>query len=177
MQIKGKLAGVSKDWKTGRFNITIEMEEGNINELEKIKDKDLQIEIKRFTKHRSLNANRMLWECLGKIATDRHEDKWDIYLRYLRLAGKYTYILAKPAAVEEIKKQWRETEEVGPIKVNGQEAIQLICYYGSSTYNSEEFSKLLDAVIEDMDLLGLDKPTTEDMRRTIEALEEQECKA
>lgn len=174
MKIKGTLVGVSRDWKTGKFHITFEMDEGNISELDRIKDKLLQITVDRFTNHRSGRANRLMWECIGQVASYEKKSKWDKYLEYIKLGGKFTYIVAKPNAVEAIKQQWREVEEVGPIEINGQQAVQLICYFGSSTYNSQEFSKLLESIIQDMEDLGLPRPTSQDMQRAIKEVEERE---
>lgn len=176
MKIRGSLSGVSRDWKSGKYQITIEMQEGNIEEIEPLKEKELAVEIKKFSQRRSLNANRLLWECLGQIATFKHEAKWDTYLHYLKQAGQFTYVCVKPNAVEAVKRQWRETEEIGEIDINGQKAVQLICYFGSSTYTSAEFKKILDYIIEDMKEIGLETPTTEEMQRTIQQLEKEQNK-
>jgi hypothetical protein len=86
----------------------------------------------------------------------------------LKRYGKYTYICVKPAVVEAVKAQWRECEEIGRVNINGQEAVQMLCYFGSSTYNTKEFSVLLDGVISEMKEMGIEAPTSEDMRRALE---------
>lgn len=171
MQIRARLKGASRDWDTGRWNITLELTEGNINELDKLKDKDLAADIKIYRKHRSKSANGMLWALIGQIAEALHADKWDVYLSEIKKHGKFVLIETIPEAVEDIKKQWREVEDIGPHTVNGTEMRQLLCYFGSSTYNTKEFSVLLDDVIEDIKELGLEAPTSEDMRRALEELE------
>ena len=50
----------------------------------------------------------------------------------------------------------------------------MLCYFGSSTYNSKEFSVLLDGVVSEMQELGLQPPPSGDMKRSIEALERKE---
>ena len=59
------------------------------------------------------------------------------------------------------------------LHVNGRKAIQLLCYYGSSTYNTKEFSVLLDGVIEHMKDLGLQPPIPRDIRSALEEWEKQ----
>ena len=76
----------------------------------------------------------------------------------LKRYGKFDYVIVKEKAVEAMKRQWRELEEVGEISVNGQKAVQLLCYYGSSTYDTKEFSVLLDGVISEMKEIGLTPP-------------------
>ena len=134
-------------------------------------DRDKVFEIKEHKEKRSNNANKLLWDCLGDIAVALRADKWDVYLMMLKRYGKYTYICAKPNAVEDIKKQWREVEEIGEIDINGQKAVQLLCYFGSSKYNTKEFSVLLDGVISEMKEMGLETPMSEDMQRALKQLE------
>jgi hypothetical protein len=140
-------------------------------EYDRTKDKLLDIEIKQHREGRSLNANALLWKCLGEIAGALRTDKWSLYLQMLKRYGEYTYICVPPKAVDMVKKQWRECEELGPISVNGREAVQMLCYYGSSTYDTAQFSRLLDGVIDEMKEMGLNPPTSEDMRRSLEEWE------
>ena len=125
----------------------------------------------KYRQKRSLDANALLWVMLQSIATTLRADKWQIYLQMLKRYGKYTYICVKPSVVEAVKQQWRECEELGEVSINGQPAIQMLCYFGSSTYNTKEFSVLLDGVISEMKEMGLDTPTSEDMKRSLEQWE------
>ncbi len=134
-------------------------------------DRDKLFEVKEHKEKRSLNANGLLWKCLGEMAEALHTDKWQVYLKMLKRYGKYTYICVKPHVVEAVKKQWRECEEIGEIEINGQKAVQLLCYFGSSTYNTKEFSVLLDGVISEMKEMGLETPMSEDMQRALKQLE------
>lgn len=174
MRIKGTLKGITKDFMTGRWNITFEMTEGNPQEVQQIQNKELAIEAKQWRDHRSGRANRMLWACLGEIAQALHADKWDLYLQKLRECGQYTLIEMPQEALPKFRAIYRECEDIGARIVDGQEMRQVLCYYGSHTYNSQEFSVLLDKVIEDMKAAGLPTPTSQEMRRAIEELEEQE---
>ena len=93
----------------------------------------------------------------------------------LKRYGTYTYICVKPKAVEAVKKQWREVEELGTVNINGQESVQLLCYFGSSTMNSHDFSILLDGVKSEMKELGLPTPDR-DIERVLKQMEEKERK-
>lgn len=178
MEFTGCIQNVVKDWQTGQFNITFSVNESSaINEIESIKDcEKLSIRAVQYRKKRSLDANALLWTCLGKIAEVLQSDKWDIYLQMLKRYGQYTYICVKPKMVEAVKTQWRETEVVGEVDINGQKAIQMLCYFGSSTYNTKEFSVLLEGVISEMSEMGLETPTSEDMRRSLEQWERMQGK-
>lgn len=175
MKFTGKLNGITRDWKTGQFLISFTVNEPTaVNDAEQIQNVEkLSIEAVKFRKKRSLDANAMMWACIGDIATALNADKWDIYLRLLKRYGKYTYICVKPNVVDAVKAQWRECEEIGEVNINGQKAVQMLCYFGSSTYNSKEFSVLLDGVISEMKEMGLTPPPSEEMRRAIELWEKR----
>lgn len=140
------------------------------NLYEQLKDKTLDIVIKAFRAKRSNDANALMWKCLTEIgyAMNPPADKWFIYLKMLKRYGQHTYICARPDAVDNIRKQWRETEVVGEININGEKAIQMLCYYGSSTLNTKEFSILLNGIISEMEQMGIPTPSSAEMRRTLE---------
>lgn len=171
MKIRGTLKSINQDWQTKKISATFELTEANASDLEKIKDQDADLEIKKHRNHRSRNANAMLWACLGEAAAFLHTDKWTLYINALRLYGQYTMVEMEPAAFEKFRNIYRECEDVGGHTVNGKEMRQVLCYYGSSTYNSEEFSRLLSGVIDDMKQAGLETPTSEEMQRALEELE------
>ena len=150
---------------------------GTVNEVIKWllgQDRDKVFEVLEYHPKRSLNANGLLWACLGEIATALRSDKWEVYLQMLKRYGKYTYICVKPHVVEAVKKQWRECEEIGTIDIDGQQAVQMLCYFGSSTYDSKEFSVLLDGVISEMKEMGLTPPPDRELKRVIEQMERKE---
>lgn len=160
------------DVTTGKWLLTFETVE--LPDIyDKTRDKDLNLEIKQHRNHRSKDANALLWECIGRLAMALRADKWDIYLLMLKRYGQYTYIVVPPNAVEMVARQWRECEVIGDININGREGVQMLCYYGSSTYDTKQFSILLDGVISEMKEIGLTAPTSEDMRRSIEEWEKQ----
>ena len=134
-------------------------------------DREKVFEIKEHKEKRSNNANRLMWECLGDLAVAMKTDKWDVYLLMLKRYGKFTYICVKPSVVDAVKKQWRECEEIGEIEINGQKAIQLLCYFGSSTMNTKEFSTLLDGIISEMKECELPTPMDRDIERAIKQFE------
>lgn len=125
-------------------------------------------DIKRHSEKRSLNANSLLWHCLDEIAKAIHTDKWNVYLMMLKRYGVFTYGVFRENKIEHIRKMWRETEVVGEVDVNGEKGIQMLLYFGSSTYNTEEFSRLLNGVISEMEQMELPTPAEEEAKRLLE---------
>lgn len=170
METTGRLKNVTIDWETN--NLIVSFEIGTVpKDIHDLKDCLLDITAKKHRNRRSKNANALLWQCIGKMAASLQADKWDVYLKMLRRYGEFNYVIIRPDAVEMMKRQWRECEELGPISVNGKNGVQMIAYYGSSTYDTKQFARLLDGVISEMDDMGLETPTSEEMRRSLETWE------
>ena len=131
-------------------------------------DSTKEWDLSEHKEKRSLDANGLLWACLQEIAQAIRSDKWSVYLQMLKRYGKFDYVIVKKKAVEAMKRQWRELEEVGEIDIHGQTAVQLLCYYGSSTYDRKEFSVLLDGVISEMKEIGLTPPPDRQTRELLE---------
>lgn len=136
-------------------------------------DREKVFDVTPHKEKRSLNQNALLWECLGQLASALRADKWEVYLQMLKRYGTYTYICVKPNAVEAVKKQWREIEELGEIDIHGQKSVQLLCYFGSSTMSAHEFSVLLDGVISEMKEMGLPTPD-KDLERLKKQMERKD---
>lgn len=134
---------------------------------------DVLLKAVKWRNKRSLNANGLLWDCLERIADALHGDKWLVYLMMLKRYGKFSYAIVRPEAVQAMRDSWRETEVLGEIDVNGEKGVQLLCYYGSSTYDTKEFSRLLDGVISEMQEMGIPTPMQEDLDRALKNWEKQ----
>lgn len=124
-------------------------------------DKDKLFEIKEHKAKRSLNANAYFWVLCQKIAEVIKSSKEEVYLEMLKRYGVFTHLIVKPEAVPKIKSQWRTAIELGEVKVNGKKGVQLQLYYGSSTYDSKEFSVLLNGVVDECKTLNIE--TLEDL--------------
>lgn len=165
----GEIVSIGIDYETRKPTCTIRLNETYFQELEMLKAFGiLDVDLKKHREKRSKDANALLWACIGEMAAFLHTDKWEVYLHLLRRYGQYTYICVKPNVVESVKKQWRECEEIGHVNINGADAVQLLCYFGSSTYNTAEFSKLLDGTISEMKEMELRTPGEREIERAME---------
>lgn len=169
MKAKGRITGIQMPFRSKRPVVSFEVQ-ADPEALEKYMDIDLDISFSRHRNRRSIDANAFLWACLGEIARAISSDTWSIYLYMLERYGKFTHILVKPEAVEQVRQVWRETKIVG--EKDGM--IQMLCFFGSSTYNTKEFSQLLDGVISEMKEMHLETPPDEEMKRLLEGMREHD---
>lgn len=112
-------------------------------------NKVLDAEIKVHRERRSLDANAYMWVLLSKLADALHTTKDELYLIMLERYGVFTHVVVKPEVVERVKQEWRTVRELGEVTINGKTGIQLQCYFGSSTYDTKEMSRLIDGVVSE----------------------------
>lgn len=121
------------------------------------KDKPLQVEITVKRKKRSLTANAALWAMLQDLAVAHKTTAEEIYLKALRDYGFYEDIAIVPSAAHRLQLNYRIVEPTGDVVYGARGRMEVYkCWPGSSTYNTKQFSHLLDMVIEDAKSEGID---------------------
>lgn len=131
----------------------------------------LEITAKKKRKKRSLDANDYLWVLCTKIA-ERLQDsklsisKEEVYRKHIRLVGKYEPLALRADAVERFCETWQRNgtgwlTEVVDSALDG--CKKVFAYYGSSTYDTKEMSRLIDSVIQDCAALGIETMTQAEM--------------
>lgn len=134
-------------------------------------DRDKLFDVTEHNEKYTRKALRFFWACVGDIATALRADKWDVYLQMLKRYSKgFTYMCIKKKALEAFKTKWRECEEIGTVNIEGEEAVQLLCYYGLSLMNKKELAVMIDGVTSEMREMGLDIPNKE-LERILKQLE------
>ena len=137
--------------------LTVQADPSVVEEqVRKVNEKPYTVKLEPLKRKRSLDANGYLWVLLQKIAEVLHTSKDEVYLEMLSRYGVFTHIVVKPNVVDRVKAEWRTVRELGEVTINGKTGIQLQCFFGSSTYDSKEFSVLLDGVIHEAEELGIE---------------------
>ena len=165
MELKARLESILWDRRKKEAKITFSS--GTFPEELETLEGDLRVTVKKWRNKRSKNANAMFWACVGEIAEATGGDNEEIYLDLLRHYGTFTYIVVKKEALEAVKRQWREVEVVCESTLGGQPAVQVKAFFGSHTFDTKEFSRLLDGTISEMRNLGITPPPSEDMQRAL----------
>ena len=112
----------------------------------KILDKLVTIKIKR--PRRSLDANAYLWILCDKLAAVLGSTKEEIYQHAVREAGR---MIVAPIPAEEADRFIQSWERRG-LGAH----VNVLLYFGSSEYDSKEFSRLLDYIIEECKEQGIE---------------------
>lgn len=163
----GELTDASRDFRTGRLKVTFTLEAADAEFINDLSNKRLTIDVKPYREKRSKDANAYLWVLIGKIAAKVRTTPEAIYRECIAdIGGNYDVVCVLDKAVEKLCQAWH-SNGVGWItktttsKVNG--CTNVFLYYGSSTYNTEQFSRLLDVVIEAAKAQGIETATPDEL--------------
>lgn len=173
MKTQGTLENITLDYLSRRTIVSFAVD-AKPAEIEGYRDMQLDVSFDKHREKRSQDANRMYWACVGELAKVLRTSKDELHLIMLRRYGESDYLLIKKEALKGLKEHWRDVEIVGTGELNGETMVQVLCYYPSHTYNSKEFSILLDGVVSEMKEVGLQPPPSEEMQQAIRNMEKKE---
>ena len=159
---------------TGRIkDLTIEFRSGAailtmvINEAQDIADcfdelnliEKLVIKIDRYRKKRSLDANAYFWVLADKLAAKTGVPKEDIYRNAVRdIGGNSETVCIMEEAADKFRRGWGRNglgwvSDVFPSRIAG--CVNVTLYYGSSTYDTAQMSRLIDNIVQDCKEMGV----------------------
>ena len=171
MDFRGQFKTASKDFATGKWDITFTCDdESALNEIDSIKEANLDITAKKHRHKRGHDANAYAWVLMQKIAELVGTDKWSIYLDMLQKYSRvFTHLIVKPEAVETVKRMYRTAIDLGEISVHGEIWHQVQVYFGSSQFDSKEMSVFIDGVVSECKMLGIKTETPAEIERMMQA--------
>lgn len=122
-------------------------------------------EIKEHREKRSLDANAYLWVLLDKLAGETGIPKTDIYRKAIKeIGGVSDTVCVLRKAADRLCSGW-ECNGIGWFSERSESRIQgcvnVTLYYGSSTYDTHQMSRLIDNIVEDCKAVGVDTLTPE----------------
>lgn len=151
------------------------------NDLSKITtDKEYTVEIKKKSKQRSLNANSYCWVLCQKIAevmsNHSYMSKEDVYRKAIKDCSHFSYVPVRDDAIERYIQIWQAhgigwiAEDAGECK-SLQGYHNIMCYHGSSVYNTKEMARLIDCLVDECHQLGIKLEPSEYIQSLIEGWE------
>lgn len=122
------------------------------------------LQIKVFKKKRSHDANAKMWALIDDMSNILHIPPVEIYRGYIPdVPNNYRIVPVKPEEIPDWDKEWclghigRMTEDMGPCRCSDLKGYHNVkSYLGSSEYTTDQFSRLLELVIQDCQQLGID---------------------
>ena len=135
-------------------------------------DRSKKYEVKEVKKRRSLDSNAYAWVLLGKLQDKLHISKEDIYKSLIKEIGSYEVIPVKDEAVERFRQAWSKNglgwiTETTKSKLEG--FTNVIAYYGSSSYNTSEMSRLIELIVQECKQQDIETMTQNDLKSLLES--------
>lgn len=166
--MKGRLLDLAFG-RDGKQRVTVELDEDFREGWDALHDGEVAVEIKKYRKRRSLDANAYAWVLIDRLAEKLHMTKIDVYRELIRnIGGVSQTVCVQDKAVQDLISGWSHNglgwfAETMPSKLSG--CTNVILYYGSSSYDSAQMSSLLDLLIDDCKAQGIETTTPEELAK------------
>jgi len=156
--MKGRLLDLSFTL-NDKQRLVIELDDDFRKGFAELKEHDVSIEVKRWRKKRSLDANAYAWVLIDKIAQATGVPKTEVYRQAIREIGGVSDIVAVPDnAVDKFREGWSK-QGIGwqtEILDSKPGYKRIVVYYGSSTYDTKQMSALIDSLVQEAQALGIE---------------------
>ena len=151
----GEIKDISIDYLTNKPQIILTLNEReSLLSLEKLKGDKLSVEIKKWRKKRSLDANSYCWVLCDRIAKELSKEslvtKEQVYKDAISQVGTFEPMIIEEKAYDNFKRIW-EKQGLGFIVqeiTRKDKCVKVHCYYGSSTYDTKEMSLLIEIIVD-----------------------------
>lgn len=125
------------------------------------------IKVNKYQEKRSLSANAYAWVLIDKLAARMNLTKTEVYRNAIReIGGVSETVCVMDKAVEKLRSGWEKNgigwmTDAMPSKIG--RCTNVILYYGSSTYTTEQMRRLIDCIIEDCEAVGIETKTPDEI--------------
>ena len=120
----------------------------------------LTIKVGKLRKKRSMDANAYCWVLISKIAEKTKIPKTEVYRQAIKeIGGNCDTVCVQDKAVQSLCDGWQRNglgwqTDTFPSKIEG--CTNVILYYGSSEYDTEQMSRLIESIVQDCQALGIE---------------------
>lgn len=168
-ELSGKLAYMVGFTASGNPIITLEMNERleALQMVDSLHDEVLSIKISKKTKKRSLDANAYCWVLISKLAEKLNISRTEIYRSAIKeIGGNSDTVCVQDKAVHSLCEGWKHNglgwqTDTFPSKIEG--CTNVILYYGSSTYDTQQMSRLINIITEECRQQGIETKSPEEI--------------
>lgn len=184
MICQGLFKNLSLDWRTQNPEVTLELD-ARPEDVERLKEETgeglLSVELKKYRKKRSLDANAYYWQLIGKLADKLSQSTEYLHNHMLRCYGQIeviddqgVYIVIPDTDAAQKMVDEAETFHLKPtsqVKL-GKDGIMYRTYMmlrGSSSYDTKEMSTLIDGLVGECKEQGIETLTPAELERMMEA--------
>lgn len=176
METTGTLEEISIDYKTNKPKISFLInDKSKLPTIEELKGIKLKIIAKKDIKKRSLNANNYFWKLLQELCELAEIDTIEEYKRRVKELGIFRRFKIEKDNVNTFEKMWTSQGvawfcEIFDTEIIGNTEFKIInAYYGSSSFNSKQMSRLINDLVEDCKAYEIETKTPAEIKSLLES--------
>ena len=177
MECTGRITGIAKDYISGKWTLTLQIDEDIRGEYEELRSVNLlNVIIKKFRKKRSLDANAYYWVLVSKLSEKLRTSKEEMHNMLLFQYGQIdrdedgnAIIFSLRSDIDISKRYDLHAKPIGKGYVGEKEFIHYALLKGSHLYDTKEMSVLIDGVVGEAKEQGIETMTPDDLKRMKEA--------
>ena len=166
-ELNGKIKELNIDFLTGNalLTLSVNQKQSAINCFDELHSiEKLSIQIDKDREKRSLDANSYLWVLIGQIANVLRISKDECYFTMLKRYGQGAVAKIPKKYVDDFKRAYKYHEEHEKLQ-DEENAVYFRFWVGSSNYDTEEMSVLIDGVVSEAKDLGIDTRTPDEIAK------------
>ena len=148
MKINGNISNLTDS------TVTVTFYGDHAKELEQLRGKVLDVELKEHREKRSIGANALCWELCSQIgkALTPPISKEEVYRSAIEDVGVFKAMYIKREEVEDFERIWTNNGVGWFIRIVGNYTtlpghVEILAFIGSSLYDSKAMSTLIDYLV------------------------------
>ena len=155
----------------GTQDITVTIQSDFREMFDELINKDIDIDIKKHSKRRSMDSNNLAWVLIDQIAAREKKKKTEVYREAIKdIGGVSDIVCVQNYAVDKLINGWTHKglgwqAETEPSKLPGCTNVTL--YYGSSVFDTQQMSALIESLLQDCEALGIPTLSQQEIDRSL----------
>jgi len=157
----------------GSQNITLTVQADFRDAYDELDGIDVDVEIKKHFKHRSLDASAKAWVMIDQLAKKLRLSKTEVYRNAIKeIGGVSDIICVREFAAKTLCENWCKhgtgwMSEISPSKLPG--CVNVTLWYGSSCYDSRQMADLISELINECNEQGIPTMTDQEAEKLLGA--------
>ena len=156
--MKGRIRDMGRGY-DGSLTVTLSLPPQHADEMHALMGDEISAEIKKWRDKRSLSANALMWCVCEELAQALKISKIEVYRKAIKDVGVYQPLPIRDDAVDAFCRNWESggigwlAEKTDKSKTPGYTLV--FAYFGSSVYDTKEFSRLVDCLMDEAEQIGI----------------------
>ena len=151
----------------GDLTVTLTLPRQHADNLKKLMDADIEVDIKKYREKRSMSQNAYAWVLITQIAQciNPPMNKGEVYVEMLKRYGQGGFISIQADKASDVTRAFDYYVQKGEGEVNGKKFLHYMVYIGSSKYNTKEMATFISGIVEEAKDLGIETLTPDEIAR------------